>query len=77
MRKYVMQRFGVDAAEADRRVSDQNKQREQYVKRHWNRSWLAHENYHLCVNTAWLGLDGAAELILDTARRVFRLEVPS
>lgn len=77
MRKYVMQRFGVDAAEADRRVSDQNKQREQYVKRHWNRSWLAHENYHLCVNTAWLGLDGAAELILDAARRVFRLEVPT
>ena len=77
MRKYAMERFGIDAAEADRRVSDQNKQREQYVKRHWNRSWLAHENYHLCVNTAWLGLDGAAELILDTARRVFRLEVPS
>ena len=33
-------------------VDEQNKQREQYVKRHWNRNWLAHENYHLCVNTA-------------------------
>jgi CMP/dCMP kinase len=77
MRTYVMQKFGVDAAEADRRVADQNKQREQYIKRHWNRNWLAHENYHLCLNTAWLGLDGAAELILDTARRLFKLEVPS
>ena len=72
-----MENFGVDANEADRRVSDQNKQREQYVKRHWNRNWLAHENYHLCVNTAWLGLDDAAELVVETARRQFNLTVAS
>jgi hypothetical protein len=48
-----------------------NKQREHYVKRHWNRNWLAHENYHLCVNTAWLGLDGAADLVLEAARKQF------
>jgi CMP/dCMP kinase len=77
LRKYAMENFGVDANEADRRVSDQNKQREQYVKRHWNRNWLAHENYHLCVNTAWLGLDGAAELVVETARRQFNLTVAS
>ena len=62
-----MEKLGVDAAEADRMVADQNKQREHYVKRHWNRNWLALENYHLCVNTAWLGIDGAAEQVL--ARR--------
>ena len=39
-------------------VAEMNKQREQYVKRHWNRNWLAHENYHLCVNTSWLGTGG-------------------
>jgi cytidylate kinase len=75
LRKYVMENFKVGPNEADHRVSDQNKQREQYVKRHWNRSWLAHENYHLCVNTAWLGLDGAAELVVETARRHFNLTV--
>jgi CMP/dCMP kinase len=75
LRKYVMEKFGVDAHEADRRVSDQNRQREQYVKRHWNRNWLAPENYHLCVNTAWLGLDGAAELAVEAARRQFDLTV--
>lgn len=71
LRQYVMEKFGVDAAEAERRVADQNKQREHYVKRHWNRNWLAHENYHLCVNTAWLGIDGAAQQVLDAARRQF------
>jgi len=72
-----MERSHVDKAEAERHVADMNKQREQYVKRHWNRNWLAHENYHLCVNTAWLGLDGAAELVLDAARRRFGLVSPA
>jgi hypothetical protein len=65
----------VSAAEAERMVSDQNKQREQYVKRHWNRNWLAHENYHLCVNTSWLGFEGSAELVVEAARRQFGLSV--
>ncbi|MDB4876892.1 MAG: hypothetical protein JWM41_3338 [Gemmatimonadetes bacterium] len=71
--RYAKEKFGVTAAEAEKMVSDQNKQREQYVKRHWNRNWLAHENYHLCVNTAWLGIDGAADLVVDAARRQFGL----
>jgi len=71
LRRYAMEKFGVDPAEAERRVSDMNRQREQYVKRHWNRNWLAHENYHLCVNTSWLGPDGAAQLVVDAARKQF------
>jgi cytidylate kinase len=71
LRKYAMDTFKVGQDEADKMVADQNKQREQYVRRHWNRNWLAHENYHLCLNTAWLGLDGAAALVVDTARKQF------
>ena len=75
LRRYAMDKLGIDAIAADRLVSDQNKQREHYVKRHWNRSWLALENYHLCVNTGWLGIDGAAEQVLDAARRQFGVAV--
>jgi len=71
LRAYAMEKFKIGMAEADRRIADMNKQREHYVKRHWNRNWLAHENYHLCVNTAWLGLDGAADLVLEAARKQF------
>ncbi len=71
--QYEMRKSNVDEAEADRRVSDINKQREQYVKRHWNRHWLALENYHLCVNTSWLGIEGAANQVLDAVRRQFGL----
>lgn len=64
----VMAREGVSAEEAGRRVEETHRQREQYVRRHWQRSWQAHENYHLCVNSAWLGIDGAADAILRLAR---------
>lgn len=71
LRQYVMDKYGLSRDDADRKVGDMNRQREQYVKRHWNRRWLAHENYHLCVNTAWLGIDEAARLIVDAARAQF------
>ena len=67
----VARRMGHSAEEAGRIVDETNKHREQYVRRHWDRSWTAHENYHLCVNTAWLGVDGAADAVVDTARRRF------
>ena len=68
---YVITNFGVSTAEAHRIVAEKNHQREQYVKRYWKRNWRDLANYHLCVNTAWLGLDGAAEVIVQLARERF------
>jgi cytidylate kinase len=64
----VVAREHVTPDEAARRVDEENKRRAQFVKRYWNRAWLDASNYHLCVNTAWLGLDGTVELILRLAR---------
>ncbi len=64
-------RLNISAAEAERVVNDTNKQREQYVRRNFRRDWLAPENYHLMINTSWLGLDGASELIVELARKHF------
>lgn len=71
--RYAMEKFNVGRQEAERTVQDMNKQREAYVKRHWHRNWLAPENYHLCVNTSWLGFDEAAQLVVETAQRHFNL----
>jgi cytidylate kinase len=68
---YAITNLGVNPADAARVVAENNQQREQYVKRHWKRDWRDFANYHLCVNTAWLGLDGAAELIVQLARERF------
>ena len=69
----AMRRLNLDAAAAQKAVEETNRQREQFVRKHWNRSWSAHENYHLCVNTDWLGIDGSAELIIGVSRQRFGL----
>jgi len=68
---YAITNLGIAREDAARIVAETNHNREQYVKRHWKRDWRDVANYHLCVNTAWLGLDGAAELIVQLARERF------
>jgi CMP/dCMP kinase len=68
---YAVTNLGIAPEDAARVVAETNHNREQYVKRHWKRDWRDFANYHLCVNTAWLGLDGAAELIVQLARERF------
>ena len=61
-------RLGVAPKEAERVVAEMNRNREQYVKRHFDREWRDVRNYHLCLDTGWHGLDGAAELVVSVAR---------
>jgi CMP/dCMP kinase len=68
---YAVSKLGVRAEDARRIVTDMNAQREDYVKRHWKREWRDLANYHLCVNTGWLGTEAAAELIARVARERF------
>jgi CMP/dCMP kinase len=68
---YAVTNLGIAREDAARIVAETNHQREQYVKRHWKRDWRDVANYHLCVNAAWLGIDGAAELIVHLARERF------
>lgn len=64
----VARRLALPLDEAARRVDETNRQRAQWVRRHFDREWLSPANYHLCVNTGWLGTAGAAELVLRVAR---------
>ena len=68
------ERLGLTRADADRRVTETNRQRERYVRRHWNRAWRDPGNYHVCIDTEWLGVPEAASLIVRLARE--RLLVP-
>jgi cytidylate kinase len=65
----AVQRLGVAEKDAERVVAEMNRNREQYVRRHFNREWRDVTNYHLCVDTGWLGLDGAAELVVQVAKK--------
>jgi cytidylate kinase len=68
---YAVTTLGLVQDEARKRVVEMNARRGEYVRRHWSREWDDFSNYHLCVNTAWLGLDGAAELVTNVARERF------
>jgi cytidylate kinase len=67
----VATREGVGLAEAERMVTEVNRQRESAVRRHYGRAWSNPEHYHLCLNTEWLGIEGAAQLVAHTARDKF------
>jgi cytidylate kinase len=71
--KYAIAHRGVSPANAEHEVEKMNRQREQYVKRHWGRDWRAFENYHLCVDTGRLGIEVAADLVVAAARERFTL----
>jgi cytidylate kinase len=64
----IARREQVSPAEAARRIDEENQRRTQFVKRYWNRGWLDASNYHLCVNTAWIGIEGTAALVVRMAR---------
>jgi cytidylate kinase len=69
----TMQREGVGVDEATRLVESTNKERDQWVRLHWERERSAHENYDLSVNTDRFGIEGAARLIVSAARARFGL----
>lgn len=54
-------------------VDDTNSHREQWVKRHWNRDWRDPSNYDLSVNTESLGIAGASDIVVLTARMRFAI----
>jgi len=69
----TMQREGVGAEEAARLVDNTNKERDQWVRLHWERDRRALENYDLSVNTSRLGIEGSAQLIVSAAKIRFGL----
>jgi cytidylate kinase len=69
----TMKREAVSAEEAARLVDNINRERDQWVRLHWERDRRAHENYDLSVNTERLGIDGAADLIVIAAQKRFGL----
>jgi cytidylate kinase len=69
----TMKREGVSAEEAARLVDSTNKERDQWVRLHWERDRRALENYDLSVNTSRLGIEGSAQLIVSAAKIRFGL----
>lgn len=69
--RVCMQRDNLDHAHAEKRVQQVNQERTAWVKANWGRDWRGIENYHLCVNTDALGIDGAVDTVVRAAQVYF------
>jgi cytidylate kinase len=67
----VAERESISEAKAVRMVDEINRQRASAVRRHYGRVWGAPENYHLCLNTEWLGIEQCAQIVARAARAKF------
>jgi len=65
----VMTRLAVGEAEAAKAVDEIDAARERYLERYYRRRRDDAANYHMVVNTTLLGYEGAADLIVEAARR--------
>ena len=63
----VIERLGVPAEEAATLTDETDRNRARYHRQHYQRDWADPANYHMVLNPAALGLDGAAEVIVGRA----------
>jgi len=62
-------RLGVPLGDAKKLVHESDARRSKYHKEYYGRDWADPVNYHLVINTGYLGLDGTADLIVREAGR--------
>jgi cytidylate kinase len=65
----AMARRGLDAKQAEKMLHDTDANRARYHQQYYGRDWDDPMNYHLVLNTARLGIEGAAGVIVGVVRR--------
>ena len=59
----VCKRHGCDRATARKIITSKEDQRSSYYNYYTGQKWGNAENYHLCINSSVLGIEGTAEFI--------------
>jgi cytidylate kinase len=68
--RLAMKAESLDAAAAEKRLDEIDAQRARYHREHYGRDWNDPVHFHLIVNTGFLGLEGATDLIVWEAGRL-------
>lgn len=71
----IRTREGCTEAEARQRMARGDAHRASYYNYYSSRTWGAADSYDLCINTSVLGIEAAAEIVLEVAARKFDLEL--
>ena len=67
--KRVCELTGMTAEEAEKFITRKEKARSDYYNFFTFGNWGVASNYDLCLDSSLLGLEGAAEVIIDFGRR--------
>ncbi len=62
-------RLGITVEQARKKIEDTDARRAKYHEQYYGRNWADPVHYHIVINTGFLGLDGAADLIVREAGR--------
>jgi cytidylate kinase len=67
--RFAMDAEGLEARAAEKLMDETDAHRARYHREHYGRDWDDPAHFHMLLNTGLLGLDGAASVIVDEARR--------
>jgi len=68
-RQLAVEKLGVDPSNVDKTMQETDRQRDEYVKTHYNRDRQDLTQYDVVLNAERLGFEGAAELIVTEVKR--------
>ena len=60
-----IEEYGDDPAKVKNKIRDYDKARANYYNYHTSQKWGAYSNYNLAINTSYITLEKAADLIVD------------
>ena len=66
----LVQYYGIPEELVDKTIKKQDKMRAEYYNFFTQRKWGDASNYHICLDTGRLSLDGAASLLADAVRQL-------
>ncbi len=67
--KRIIETYGDNGQKIEKRIKDKDNSRSAYYRHYTNREWGDSANYHLCLNSGFLGIDECADLIVDVVRK--------
>ena len=63
--KTIMKMYGVSPSEAEKLISQADRERSTYYTHYTGKEWNDFSNYDLCLNAASIGIDGCVKMIKD------------
>ncbi|MBE6994716.1 MAG: cytidylate kinase-like family protein [Ruminococcaceae bacterium] len=66
--KRIIESYGDNGVKVEKRIKDKDNGRSAYYRHYTNREWGDPANYHMCLNSGFIGIEQCADLIVQAVR---------